>query len=125
MNPFYIIVIFSIEDLSISRHNIRREEGKVLKNDLQKDKLIEKMFDAALKEKFSQLGRKYKWELVLKVWAEIARCQGSKPYFNKGGWKPEMTIMEALDCLDRYCDSIEAMIQEGMEKEKEKKEGNL
>jgi hypothetical protein len=33
--------------------------------------------------------------------------------------------MEALDCLDRYCDSIEAMIQEGMEKEKEKKEGNL
>ena len=96
-----------------------------MKNDLQKDKLIEKMFDAALKEKFSQLGRKYKWELVLKVWAKIARCQGSKPYFKKGVWKPEMTIMEALDCLDRYCDSIEAMIQEGMKKEKEKKEGNL
>ena len=99
--------------MSISRHNIRREEGKVLKNDLQKDKLIEKMFDAALKEKFSQLGRKYKWEPVLKVWAEIARWQGSRSYFNKEVWKPEMTIMEALDCLDRCCDSIEAMILEG------------
>ena len=73
-----------------------------MENDLQRDKLIEKMFDAALKEKFSQLGRKYKWELVLKVWAEIARCQGSKPYFNKGVWKLEMTIMEALDSLDAY-----------------------
>jgi len=93
-------------------------------SDPERKRLIERMFDAAMKEKFSQLARKYNSELVFKVWAELetARCNGVEPYCSKWGWNPEMTMMEALDCLDSYCDSIEAMIQDRQEEEKEQKE---
>ena len=92
-----------------------------MENDPQRERLMEKMFEAALKEKFSQLGRKYNWELVFKIWAEIASCEGVKFYFKKWVWKPQMTITEALGCLDRYCDSIEAMIRERVKKEEGEK----
>ena len=90
----------------------------------ERERLTERMFQAALKEKFSQLARKYDSELVFKVWAEveIAKCERVEPYFSKWGWNPKMTIMEALDSLDGYCDSIEAMIRERQEKDKKQEE---
>jgi len=77
--------------------------------------LIEKMFDTALKEKFSQLARKYDWDLLVDVWAEIAKNGGIIKYFAKGEWKPSMTINQALDCLDEYCDAVESLIQKRLD----------
>jgi hypothetical protein len=53
---------------------------------------------------------------------EIARRDRVEPYLGNCGWNPEMTIMEALDCLDRYCDSNEAMVHGRQEEQKKQKE---
>ncbi len=87
------------------------------------EKLIEEMFHAALKEKFSRFARKYDPQVVFEVWTEIMASHGEFAYFQKCGWKAEMTIERALDGLDTCCDSIEASIQErlgmgNVEKEK-------
>ena len=89
----------------------------------ERRRLIERMFDAALKEKFAQLARKYDSQVVFKVWAEteVARCNRVEPCSGNCGWNPEMTIMGALDCLDRYCESIEAMVHERQEEQKKQK----
>jgi len=87
------------------------------------EKLIEEMFQAALKEKFSQFARKYDPQIVFEVWTEIMGKEGNSFYFQKCGWIAEMTIQKALDGLDGCCDSIEASIQERLGKgngEKEK-----
>jgi hypothetical protein len=73
------------------------------------------MFDAALKEKNSQLARKYGHNLVFEFWAKVAKSGGVKIYFSKWQWKPEMTIGQALDCLDDYYESIEEMIRDRQE----------
>jgi len=86
----------------------------------ERERLIDKMFDAALKEKISQMARKYDHNLVLKFWTQIAKSGGVKTYFSKWEWKPEMTIGEALDHLDGYCHWIEARIQEHQEERAKK-----
>ncbi len=86
-----------------------------------KDRLIERVFNVALKETFSQFYRKFDQQIVFEVWAEIMTKRGFDDYFNKWRWKPQMTIMEAVDSLDWYRDSIEVMIQQRQE---EKKKGN-
>ncbi len=87
----------------------------------EKDRLIEKMFNVAVKEVFSQFYRKYDQQIVFEVWAEIMTKRGSNDYFNKWRWTPEMTIKEAVDSL-QYCgDSIEIMIQQRQEEEKKRK----
>ena len=90
----------------------------------EKDRLIEKMFNVALKEIFSQLYRKYDQQIVFEVWAEIMTNRGFNDYFNKWRWKPQMTIMGAVDSLQCCCDSIEVMIQQRPE-EKKKTKGKL
>ncbi|MGD0624339.1 MAG: hypothetical protein ABSB32_06420 [Thermodesulfobacteriota bacterium] len=80
-----------------------------------REQIVEKMFDAGLKEKFSQLARKYDHNLVFEFWTQIVKSGGAKNYFSKWEWKPETTIGQALDCLDGYCDSIEAMIRDRQE----------
>ena len=77
------------------------------------------MFDAALKEIFSQLGRKYDRKVVFEVWAQIMKEGGVKTRFPKGEWTPEMTIEKTLDCLDDYSHALESLIQKRLE-EKEK-----
>ena len=72
----------------------------------------EKLFDALLKKKFSQLARKYSGELVFKIWGKVKITDADEAYFSACGWKPEMTIMEALNCLDEYCNYIEQVIQD-------------
>jgi hypothetical protein len=82
---------------------------------LTRKDLLDKMFDAGIKEKFSQLAREYNCELVLEVWTQIIKGGGVKKYFRKGEWKPEMTIEQALSLLDEYYSSIESLIQKRLQ----------
>ena len=79
---------------------------------------------AALDHKISQRARKYTDELVFKIWEEMKTGGGDQAYLSVCGWKPEMTLMEALECLDDYCDFIEAMIRKHQEKGEEKRGSN-
>jgi hypothetical protein len=40
------------------------------------------------------------------------KIDGIKTYFRKWIWKPDLTIMEALDCLDDYCSGLEALLRQ-------------
>jgi len=77
----------------------------------ERDRLVEKIFDAALKEKMNQLARKYDHALVFELWTRMAKTGCIKPYFCKWRWKPNMTITEAIDCLDDYFTGLEALLQ--------------
>ena len=80
-----------------------------MKTNQERERILEKMFDAALKETFSRFTRKYDRELVLKIWTEIAGSGNRN--FRKWKWKPETTISEALTTFEVYCASIERKIQ--------------
>ena len=77
----------------------------------ERERLVEKMFDAALKEKMNCLARKYDPEVVFELWARMAKTGCIKPYFCKWRWNPDMTIAEAIDCLDDYCSGLENLLQ--------------
>ena len=79
--------------------------------------IIDKMFEAALKEKFSELKRKYEPDLVFDIWAQLLRIGGIKALLEKKEWDEKMTIEEALDCLDGYSVLIESLILEEKKKE--------
>jgi len=74
-------------------------------------KLMDKMFDAALKEKLSQLARKYDRELILEIWTEMVKEGGMKNFFGKGEWETSMSLEQALECVDQFGDFIESLIQ--------------
>ncbi len=78
----------------------------------ERDRIIKKMFDAALKEKMNQMSRKLDHDLVFNLWVRMGKFGHLKSYFGKWRWKPSMTIMEALECLDRYCDGLETQMRE-------------
>ncbi len=82
------------------------------------------MFEAALKEKLSQLARKYNPELVLEIWTRILKAGGVKACLGNGGYDQKMTIAQALDCLDDYCKSIESLIRPRQDGERKKKKGD-
>ena len=77
----------------------------------ERSRLVEKIFDAALKEKINELARKYDPVLVFKLWMRIAKNGCIKPYFCKWRWKPDMTINESLDCLDDYFNGLEDLLR--------------
>jgi hypothetical protein len=77
----------------------------------ERDRLVEKMFEAALKDKINQLARKYDHGLVLDLWTRMAKTGCIKPYFCKWRWNPNMTFMEGMDCLDDYFAGLEALLQ--------------
>lgn len=81
----------------------------------ERNRLVEKMFDAALKEKINQLARKYDHSLVFELWTRMAKTGCIKPYFCKWRWTPDMAITEAIDCLDDYCKGLENLLQERLE----------
>jgi len=83
--------------------------------------IIDKMFEAALKEKFSELLRKYDPRLVFEIWAEIIKSGGIQGLISDGGWDQNMTIEGALDSLDGYCNMIESTILKRQEEKKERK----
>lgn len=78
---------------------------------VERGRLVEKMFDAALKEKINQLARKYDHSLVFELWARMAKAGCIKPYFCEWRWNPNMTITEAMDCLDDYFNGLENLLQ--------------
>ncbi len=77
---------------------------------LQWERSLEKMFEAALKEKFDRWSKKYDRRNVFEVWAEMVGREGFRPHFRKVGWKVDMTIQAALEAFDGYCQEIENMI---------------
>jgi hypothetical protein len=87
-------------------------------------KVTEKMFEAALKEKLSELARKYDPGLILEIWTQILKGGGVKACVGKAEWNQKMTIEQALDCLDDYCSSIESLIKPHEGGKGKKKKGN-
>ena len=69
------------------------------------------MFNVALKAKMNELAKKYDHSLVLELWTRMAKNGCIKPYFCKWRWKPDMTISEAMDCLDDYLAGLEILLQ--------------
>jgi hypothetical protein len=79
--------------------------------------LVENLFDQALKGKISQLARKYDPNLVFELWTQIVKTDGIKTHYRKWLWKPDLTIMEALDCLDDYGSGLEALLRKRQARE--------
>jgi hypothetical protein len=77
----------------------------------ERERIVNKMFDAALKEKINQLARRYDYALILELWSRLGKTGYVKSYFCKWRWSPNMTIIEAMDCLDDYFTGLEALLQ--------------
>ncbi len=77
----------------------------------ERDTIIKKMFDAAFKEKINQLGRKYDHAQVFELWTRSTKEGCVKAYFCKWRWNQNMTIKEALDCLDDYFTGFEGLLR--------------
>jgi hypothetical protein len=92
-----------------------------MENNAATRKLMEKMFEATFRERFSQMTRKYGKKLVFHTWAQVVRSGGIKEYLSPYEWNSRMKITDALDYTDDYCDSVEAMIQDRAKKEEGKK----
>jgi hypothetical protein len=82
----------------------------------EKNRIIERMFNAAIKEKMGQLARKYSQKSVVEVWAEMVRNHEIEIHLGKWRLNPEMTINEALGHLDGFCNSIETIIRNRLKK---------
>jgi len=72
----------------------------------ERSRVIERMFDAALKAKMDQWARKYDYGLIFDFWAWIVKTGCLKTFFCKWKWRPNMTLTEAIDCLDDYLESL-------------------
>ncbi len=83
-----------------------------MEKDIEREKLISKMFDAALKEKFCQLYRKYDSKMVFEAWLGIVKNEGVKNYFARWAWTRNITLDQALDQMDDYLDFIESSLRE-------------
>jgi hypothetical protein len=73
------------------------------------DLLIERMFEAALKEMFAQLSKKYDRDLVFHTWVNFVKNE-FQPIPPDLKWRKEMTLAEALKALETYFQTIEASI---------------
>ncbi len=76
-----------------------------MENDSRK-RIVDKMFQAAMKEKLSKLARKYDSGILLKVWARLSNGEGIEARF-RDEWNEKMTIEQALDALEKYCSLVE------------------
>jgi hypothetical protein len=88
--------------------------------DIEKAQIFEKMCEAALKEKFSRLSRKYDPDLILKIWAKDRQNKGLRMYFGKLEWWEDKTIGQVLDRLDDYFSCLEEVIRENARPPKKK-----
>ena len=77
----------------------------------ERDRIIKKMFDAGLKEKLNHLARRYDYATVFELWTRLAKAGCVKAYFCNWRWNQNMTIAEALDCLDDYFIGLEDLLQ--------------
>ena len=75
-------------------------------------RLLTKMAEATLKQRFCQFARIYDRDLVVRTWGEIAKNGGIKLHLSRRHWDDPIKIADALDHLDAYCDSIEAVLRD-------------
>jgi len=87
---------------------------------LGNDRLIERLFNVAMKDKFSQFYRKYEQEVVFEIWAEIMTKKGLNEYLKRLRLEPEMTIKEVMDFLNSGYNAVEVMIQQRQEEKRKK-----
>ena len=80
-------------------------------NDKARKRLVEMMFEELLQERFSRLAKKYGRGKVIKIWAESVKNGGIKAFLREREWNSHVRIIDALDSLDDYCDSVESMIR--------------
>ena len=85
-----------------------------MENSAATKKLMEKMLEATFAERFSRKARRYDRKLVFRIWAQLVRSGGIKEYLSQYEWNSHVKILEALDYMDDYCDSVEAMIRAKM-----------
>ena len=76
------------------------------------------VLEAAMGEKISRLAQKYGVEPVEKAWEEMKKADEERPFYEVFEWKSEMTLIDALEALDDYCDFLEAMIWKRQKEEK-------
>jgi len=85
-----------------------------MENSAATKKLMEKMFEATFEERFSRMARRYGRKLVFHTWVQVVRSGGIKEYLSQCEWNSHVKIIDALDYMDDYCDSVEAMIRAKM-----------
>jgi hypothetical protein len=85
-----------------------------MENDEAKQRMLAMMFAALLNRRFSQFTKKYGQAPVLRTWEEKIRAGGIKAFLSERELNSHTKIIDILDCLDDYCDSVEAMIQATM-----------
>ena len=76
------------------------------------DILIRKMFEAAVKELFAQLAKKYDHDLVFNTWVNFIKKE-FQPFPLELEWKGGMTLAEALGSLETRFRAIEEYIKNG------------
>jgi len=74
------------------------------------DILIQKMFEAAVKERFAQLAKKYDPDLVFNAWVNFVKKE-LEPFPRELKWKGEMTLAEALSSLETCFREIEEYLR--------------
>jgi tRNA isopentenyl-2-thiomethyl-A-37 hydroxylase MiaE len=74
------------------------------------DILIQKMFEAAVKERFAQLAKKYDHDLVFNTWVNFIKKE-FQPFPRELEWKGGMTLAEALASLETHFREIEEYIK--------------
>ncbi len=65
-------------------------------------KLVETLFDQALKRKLSQWARGYAPTPVFKLWIQKLKKMGGREYFKGWKWTPDMTVRETIRSLEDY-----------------------
>ena len=81
-----------------------------MEKNIERERMISKMFDAALKEKFSHFYRKYDPQSVFEAWLRIVKQEGVRIYFARWAWTRNTTIDQALDQMDDYLAFIESSL---------------
>ncbi len=82
-----------------------------MRADAERIALIKNLFDHALKMEISKLAGKYAPDLVFKLWVQMTKINKKKARIDKWRWKPDMTLMEAMDRFDDCCSALETLIQ--------------
>jgi hypothetical protein len=80
-------------------------------NDEARQRMVEMMFTALLNRRFSQFTKKYGHGPVIRTWEEKIKAGGIGTFLSEREWNSHTKIIDILDCLDDYCDSVESMIQ--------------
>jgi len=89
-----------IENLDFERR------GVTVAPKTETDLLIERMFEAALKEMFSQMAKKYDRDRVFHAWVNFVKKEIG-PIPPDLAWHKGMTLAEALKSLETYFQTIE------------------